>query len=102
MSLPARSMNNANETNSSRPSAKPNTHLYASLVKDVRDSYYGTEAICILIMGLIDLGLPFFESCTSEFLLNLITTIAYNKHWEHVHVLYIGVSFVSYYNEKND
>lgn len=36
MRLPASSMNNANETNSPRPSAKPNTHLYASLVKDVR------------------------------------------------------------------
>lgn len=77
MCLPARSMNNANETNSSRPSAKPNTHLYASLVKDVWDSYYGKEAICILIMGLIDLGLPFFESCTlcSQFLLEAIVAI---------------------------
>lgn len=67
MCLPARSMNNANETNSSRPGAKPNTHLYASLVKDVRDSYYGKEAICILIMGLIDLGLPFFESSDAPY-----------------------------------
>lgn len=61
MRLAAGSMNNANETNSSRPSAKPNTHLYASLVKDVWGSYYGAEAVCTLIMSLIDLGFPFLE-----------------------------------------
>lgn len=77
MCLAAGSMNNANETNSSRPSAKPNTHLYALLVKDVRGCYYEMEEVCILIMDLIDFGFPFLERWHMQLQIKTLT-IKYN------------------------
>lgn len=56
MRLPARLMNNANETNSSRPSARPTAHLYALRLKYVRFLLWQGNSI------LMWLSFAFFQS----------------------------------------